>query len=69
MVGVTSVFAEQRGLYRGFRDTEYLPYYFQGYRILSSLLSVIWDTMFHIFATFRDIENLGKLIMGIFANL
>ena len=29
----------------------------------------IWDTVFNIFVTFRDIEYLGKLIMGIFANL
>ena len=27
-----------RGLYRGFMDTGYLPFYFQGYRILSILL-------------------------------
>ena len=53
----------------GFRDTEYLPFYFQGFRILSILLPVIWDTWFNIFATSRDIENLGKLIMGIFADL
>ena len=26
------------GLYRGYRDTGYLPFYFQGYRILSILL-------------------------------
>ena len=58
-----------RGLYRGFRDTGYLSFYFQGYRILSSLLAGIWDTWFNIFVTSRDIENLGKLIMGIFADL
>ena len=58
-----------RGLYRGFRDTGYLPFYFQGYRILTILLPGIWDTWFNIFVTSRDIENLGKLIMGIFANL
>ena len=57
------------GLYRGFRDTGYLPFYFQGYRILSILLPEIWDTWFNIFVTSRDIENLGKLIMGIFADL
>ena len=57
------------GLYRGFRDTGYLPFYFQGYRILSILLPGIWDTVFNIFVTFRDIEYLGNLIMGIFANL
>ena len=39
-----------RGLYRGSRDTGYLPFYFQGYRILSILLAGIWDTMFN----FRD---------------
>ena len=53
----------------GFRDTGYLPFYFQGYRVLSILLPGIWDTVFNIFVTFRDIEYLGKLIMGIFANL
>ena len=58
-----------RGLYRGFRDTGYLPFYFQGYRILSILLPGIWDTWFNICVTFRDIKNLGKLIMGIFADL
>ena len=57
------------GLYRGFRDTGYLPFYFQGYRILSILLPGIWDTWFNISVTSRDIENLGKLIMGIFADL
>ena len=58
-----------RGLYRGFGDTGYLPFYFQGYRILSILLPGIWDTWFYIFVTSRDIKNLGKLIMGIFACL
>ena len=29
---------EHGGLYRGYRDTGYLPFYFQGYRILSILL-------------------------------
>ena len=57
----------ERGLYRGFRDTGYLPFYSQGYRILSNLLTGIWDTWFNIFVTSRDINNLGKLIMGIFA--
>ena len=52
-----------------FRDTWYLPFYFQGYRILSILLPGIWDTVLNIFVTFRDIEYLGKLIIGIFANL
>ena len=33
-----------RGLYRGFRDTGYLPFYFQGYRILSILLPGTWNT-------------------------
>ena len=36
---------------------------------LSILLPGIWDTVFNIFVTFRDIECLGKLIMGILANL
>ena len=58
-----------RGLYRGLRDTGYLSFYFQGYRILSILLPGIWDTWFNIFVTSRDIENLGKLIRGIFADL
>ena len=49
-----------RGLYRGFRDTGYLPFYFQGNRILFILLPVIWNTWFNIFVTSRDIENLGK---------
>ena len=53
---------------RGFRDTGYLPFYFQGYRILSILLPGIWDTVFNILVTFRDIDYLGKLIMGIFAD-
>ena len=53
----------------GFRDTGYLPFYFQGYRIPSILLPGIWDTWFNIFVTSRDIENLGNLIMGIFADL
>ena len=35
----------------------------------SILLPGIWDTVFNIFVTFRDIEYLGKLTMGIFANL
>ena len=58
-----------RGLYRGSRDTGYLPFYFQGYRILSILLQGIWDTVFNILVTFRDIEYFRKLIMGIFAKL
>ena len=48
------------GLYRGFRDTGYLPFYFQGYRILSIFLQGIRDTWFNIFVTSRDIENLGN---------
>ena len=53
----------------GYRDTGYLPFFLQGYRILSILLPGIWDTWFNIFVTSRDIENLGKLNMGIFADL
>ena len=53
----------------GVRDAGYLPFYFQEYRILSILLPGIWDTWFNIFITSRDIENFGKLIMGIFADL
>ena len=56
-------------MHRGFRDTGYLPFYFQGYRILSILLPGIWDTVFNILVAFRDIDYLGKLIMGILANL
>ena len=36
----------------GSRDTGYLSFYFQGYRILSILLPGMWDTMFN----FRDID-------------
>ena len=53
----------------GFRDTGYLPFYFQGYRILASLLPGLWDTLFNILITFRDNAYLGNLIMWIFANL
>ena len=60
---------ENRGLYRGFRDTRYLPFYFQGYRILSILLPGIWDTVYNIWVTFRDIDYFGNLIKGIFASL
>ena len=42
-------------VYRGFRDTGYLPFYFQGYRILSILLSGIWDAVINFLVTFRDI--------------
>ena len=45
-----------------------MPFYFQRFWILSIFLPGIWDTWFNIFVTSRDIENLGKLIMGIFAN-
>ena len=56
----------------GFRDTGYLLFYFEGYWILSKLLPVIWDTVFNIIlhvVTFRDIEYLGKFIIGIFVRL
>ena len=56
-------------MYRGFRDNGYLPLNFKRYRTLSILLPGIWDTVFNILVTFRDIENLGKLITGIFAKL
>ena len=46
-----------------------MPFYFQGYRILSILLPGIWDTLFNIFVTSKDIENLGTIIVGIFADL
>ena len=51
----------------GFSDTQCLPFYFQGYRILSIVLQWIWDTVFNILFTSRDIEYLVKLIMGIFS--
>ena len=50
-------------------DTEYLPFNFQEYRILSILLPMISGTVFSIFVTFKDIRYLGKSIVGIFANL
>ena len=56
-------------MYRDFRDTGYFPFYFQRYRLLSILFPGIWDTVFNILVTFRDIDYLGKLIMGIFASL
>ena len=31
----------RRGLYMGFRDTGYLPFYFQGYGILCSIFSLL----------------------------
>ena len=46
-----------------------MPFYFQGYRILSILLPGIWDTLFNIFVTSKDIENLRTIIVGIFADL
>ena len=69
IIGTYIVIIHYRGLYRGFRDTGYLSFYFQGYRILSILLPGIWDSWYNIFVTSRDIEILGKLIMGMFANL
>ena len=45
------------GLYRGFRDTGYLPFYFQGYGILSILLPGIWDTVFNIFLLSGILKN------------
>ena len=51
----------------GYRDTGYLPFYFQGYRILSILLPRICITVFIIFVTFRDVEYLGKLVMRVLA--
>ena len=41
------------------RDIGYYPFVLPG----------IWDTWFNIFVTSWDIEILGKLIMGIFADL
>ena len=52
----------------GFRDTRYLPFYFQGYGILSILLPGIKDTVFNNLLTFRDIGSGRKLIMGIFSS-
>ena len=37
--------------------------------IPSILLPGIWDTVFNIWVTLKDIEYFGKLIMGIFASL
>ena len=48
-------------LSRSFSDKGYLPFYFQGYRILSMFLPGIWDTVFIILVTFRDIEYLEKI--------
>ena len=42
------VFAPLLTLYRGFRDTGYLPFYFQGHKILSILLPGIWDSVFNM---------------------
>ena len=42
------------------RDIGYYSFY---------LHTGIWDTWANIFVTSRDIENLGKLITGIFADL
>ena len=36
-----------RLVYIGFWDTGYLPFDFQRYMILSTLLTGIWDTMFN----------------------
>ena len=74
MLNSNNQFADQSsahygGLYRGFRDTGYLPFYFQGYRILSILLPGTWDTVFTILVRIRDIEYLEKIIMGIFGSL
>ena len=38
-------------------------------RIFAILLPGIWDTVFSILVTSRDIEYLRTLIMGIFASL
>ena len=37
--------------------------------ILSILLQGLWDIVFNILITLRDIDYLGKLIMGIFDSL
>ena len=50
-------------------DMRIYPFYFQGYENISILLPGISDTVFNILLTFRYIENLGKLIIGIFASL
>ena len=61
---LTSVYI--RGLFKwGLMDTGYLPFYFQGCSILSSLLPGILKFLF----TFRDNGYLGKFIKGTFANL
>ena len=38
-----------------------MTFYFQGYRILSIVLSGILDTVFNILVTFRDIEYFRKI--------
>ena len=57
-----SYVADCLGLCMGFRDTGYLPFYFQGYKILSILLSGIRDTVFN-FRLFSRI-NMGALYKG-----
>ena len=37
-----------------------MPFFFQGYSIISIFLPVVWDTVFVILVTFRDIEYLEK---------
>ena len=46
-----------------------MPFYFQGYGILSILLPGIRNTVFNIFVTFRDVGNFEKMIMVILASL
>ena len=44
-------------------------YGLKGYRICAILLPGIWDTVFIIWVTLRDIEYLGNLIMWITVSL
>ena len=62
IINVSSVYI--RGLYKGFRDTGYLPFYFQGYRILSILLPGIWNTVFNIFLYFQGYQIFRKTNYG-----
>ena len=54
------------------RKTGSLPIFailLPGIKYTIHLLPGIWDTLFNILVSFRDIEYFGKLIMGIFASL
>ena len=46
--------------YRGFRDTGYLPFYFQGIGVLVVILSGIWETVIN----FRDFKCFWLIVIG-----